>query len=353
MYFSQLCLIFMGSQDLSGTCLSLRGPHKLTVSFREATAEEKAKWKPADCAIEAKLEQDPSPKNAQVFADIAVRKVPAGCNFGGLESSYVEEGMFKPGVGIDIEHLPPPCQSFYRQVSDELDDAINRTIRVIRWRMNRGTSQVIAGLGRRFSFDGVEWAIAPHVFENFHDGLSGPSMSDALKDELAERLGRGQDEPLYHRIFREAYRAFSTSPRTAVVLSITSAEIGFKMLVADVLPAAEWLIMNLPSPPLSSMLAEYLPKLPVRLRINNKVLPPPQNVSKELRDGVKIRNELVHKDTEPPEPDKVQRILLAVRDFLWLLDFYRGAAWAARYVRRSTWESLVNEAGAMGSTPDN
>ncbi len=91
--------------------------------------------------------------------------------------------------------------------------------------------------------------------------------------------------------------------------------------------------MNVPSPPLVKMLQEYLPQLPVRCKIQGKVLPPPDEILNTLRKAVTLRNRVAHASGMALKYDTVEEILLAVRDVLWLLDYYRGMKWAYDHAR--------------------
>jgi hypothetical protein len=109
-----------------------------------------------------------------------------------------------------------------------------------------------------------------------------------------------------------------------------------KELVASLVLDAEWLVGNLPSPPLVKMLEEYLPLLPVRCTIGGKALPPPQDALKSLRKGVTLRNQIAHAGGVTLKYETLEEVLLAVRDVLWLLDYYGGMEWAYEHVRDET-----------------
>ena len=92
---------------------------------------------------------------------------------------------------------------------------------------------------------------------------------------------------------------------------------------------------EVPAPPVVRMLMEYLPTLPARNTFNGKVYPPP---FKELfRNAVNKRNLLAHRsDDHDIKDEELAEIIAAIRDTLWLLDYYCGNAWALGYVREST-----------------
>jgi hypothetical protein len=107
-------------------------------------------------------------------------------------------------------------------------------------------------------------------------------------------------------------------------------------------PGAEWLIENLQTPPLYRMLKEYLPLLPVRLHLEKKTLVPPDELLHEIRTGNDLRNKVSHQGHVKITAEKLDRILRAVSDLLWILDLYQGREWAIQNVQHQVlngWES--------------
>jgi hypothetical protein len=110
---------------------------------------------------------------------------------------------------------------------------------------------------------------------------------------VEEMFREGVREPVSEELLREAEAQPHANPRSSLLLAVAAAEIGFKELVADLVPGAEWLALNLQSPPLVKMLKEYLPMLPVR--VGGPALPPPKPIPQILDDAVRRRNELSHR----------------------------------------------------------
>jgi len=54
-------------------------------------------------------------------------------------------------------------------------------------------------------------------------------------------------------------------------------EIGTKHLIAELAPDARWLALQMPTPPVVSILTDFLPTLPARLLANGKAITPPKN----------------------------------------------------------------------------
>jgi hypothetical protein len=161
-----------------------------------------------------------------------------------------------------------------------------------------------------------------------------PSEVSALE---VQRLVAGRtSEPLGHELLREARTLSNRTPGSALVIAIAAAEVGFKELVADLVPDAQWMMEHVPSPPLELMLREYLPMLPARERINGKVVPPPKRVVDVLQRGVQWRNAVAHRGRIFFDFDDLDTVIDAIHDLLCLLDYYRGQTWSLRHVTVET-----------------
>jgi hypothetical protein len=89
------------------------------------------------------------------------------------------------------------------------------------------------------------------------------------------------------------------------------------------------------------MVTKYLPTIETKEKIKNKVVPPPREIIKILDNGVELRNKIVHGKSETLKAAHVAEILKAVRDLLYLLDYYAGHKWAADTISIKTKELLL------------
>jgi hypothetical protein len=112
---------------------------------------------------------------------------------------------------------------------------------------------------------------------------------------------------------------------------VAAAEVGFKQFAAKAFPDTDWILENLPSPPLNRML-EIFPWRKLGLVINNRVPSVPASVEDELKKAVTLRNQIVHAGGVKLEGETVDSVLTSVRDLLYFLDALRGQHWATKHM---------------------
>jgi hypothetical protein len=158
-----------------------------------------------------------------------------------------------------------------------------------------------------WSFDQKFWHPAPS--DNSVRRVPKLSLKPNLEAHqfVVNTVGAGDTEPVDHELLREAWNQMDTNPRSALLIGIAAAELAMKRCISELVPAADWLAMNLPTPPLDKLLREYLPVLPVRCSFGGQVKPPPESVLQILRKGVTIRNGIAHKGNPSPPYETLRR----------------------------------------------
>jgi len=232
-------------------------------------------------------------------------------------------------MGYPYPALPEALRSFGVLRRRQHREAVLRALGVIRWRRFRqGGYRPVIGLGRHeWSDDGASWypislGLAPWVETRSVDAVSA---GDAAR--LQELLDSGAMEPQAHDLFREAWEQRRDFPRSALVLAAASLEVGVKRQVAHFVPAAQWLADNVPSPPVLRILTEYLPSLGA-----DRWIDIPEPVRETIRNLGDARNRLAHRGAGAPRPDALEKMLVAVRNVLYALDYQRGHDWAQAFV---------------------
>jgi hypothetical protein len=150
---------------------------------------------------------------------------------------------------------------------------------------------------------------------------------------VADLVGLSAAQPLAHEMWREAWNLRHASPRSGLVVGIAAAEVGLKQLIALLAPSAASLVEHLPSPPLDTLIRRVLPSLPTRSALDPANLCP-QHLRKRLIEAVEARNLVVHQGAMPQLD--LRSTLLDIRDFLYLLDWHAGHAWAEALLSQRT-----------------
>jgi hypothetical protein len=70
-----------------------------------------------------------------------------------------------------------------------------------------------------------------------------------------------------------------------------------------------------------------------------------------LRNGIRIRNEIVHGQANTIDEPVLREILVIVRDLLYIFDVCAGHQWAYSHISFETASSLANSRGFNGSAP--
>ncbi len=314
------------------------GPHELHVTLRPPNESERAKgheWLNAFCTTRSIWE--PSDKNWEVFERIASGdRLPWLKDLNFIPTQYVDPS----GRTINLparSDFPEHFRSFLSTVGLEMEDFAHRTINVFRWNTNNlGPHSPISTRGDRWSFDGDFWHPVPSMTAARLVVRGEVKLAKDVRELVQETVRNNGDEPIYHSLFREAWRQYDDNPRSALVMGIASAEIAFKHCIATLVPDAEWLAMNAPSPPLEKMLKDYLTQMPVRCKFDDAVKPFPDRILAAIKKGVYLRNNASHAGTAGISPDTVKEILEAVQDILWLLDYYCGNSWTIRFLSDAT-----------------
>ncbi len=296
-------------------------------------------------------ERDVPRKVLPMFESLAQHRLPEGSETfpegdeffnmdGTIKVKHSEEGEPEQRYRLVAKILPKPLQVFTEQISKELLGYTDTFLRTLRWRGSAsGPHQPLRRSGAlEWSLDNTAWHYLPEIIEEskpfeFTEMLKVP---DDVRSDVEQLVRDDIQEPLGHELLYEAMNLRPDSPRSALILGIAAAEVGFKQCISILAPHTDWLINNLPSPPLIKMLLEYLPTLPVKNTVQGKVLPPPKSIIDELKKGVELRNKAVHSKVESLKYETLRDILWAVRDLLWLLDYYSGYEWAWKYIRHDT-----------------
>jgi len=312
--------------------LEIRAPNK---------TEQKKGFEKRNAFCKALLEAKLSNKNEVVFNKIRLNKMMKEKLWTVLE--YED----KNGNTIKLpsyEYFPEHFRSFLDQIYKELSVASNLAIKALRWRTScLGPHNVISFRSFDWSDDRKFWHPAPTELSCTIEERSRPfKFTKEVRKDIRQIIKNDFHEPVYHELYREAWGNRRSNPRSAIVTGMSSLEVATKALIAQLIPDASWLTKNIPSPPLVKMLIEYIPRLPVVNKVKGKVCSPPKILVDKIRKGVTIRNDITHVGEKAPSYESLTEILEAVRDIIWLLDYFSGKDWAYEFISEETRFLLEN-----------
>lgn len=254
-------------------------------------------------------------------------------------------------IGLWLANPEEPQSSgfsdFANEARHDLAHAAVRAVKFWRWRSGyRGDQNPIKFFKPlEWSVDGHNWTPLPNSLRlNATFGIPFAQVTDEIVESVLSLSGDNAQEPLAQELFQEAWSQCDVKPRSSLVMGIAAAETGVKHLMSTLVPEARWLVEETQSPPFVRMLTEYPPKLPAGLRINGKVLPPPQWLIEIIKKGVGLRNDIVHGHQIQLKSDSLREVLDAIHALLYLCDLYSGHKWAWQWLSSRMQSSLANEA---------
>lgn len=210
-----------------------------------------------------------------------------------------------------------------------------------------------------WSSDGKNWLMLPTAVANHGEVIPSIKIDAGIQKDFANHEVWPIRMPLGRELFHESWRLMHDQPRSALLLAIAAAEVGFKEWASSIAPDTAWLFENIQSPPLDKLLGELFPKLAADKF--SVILPTgmsKQHLVKVIRRGVEVRNTIAH---SPPSSRRYQNashfldyanlgefqeLLLCVSDLLWILDYLwlrsnnLQANWALERARPTSRSSL-------------
>ena len=149
-------------------------------------------------------------------------------------------------------------------------------------------------------------------------------------------------------MLREAQFIRTSNPRISIVVAISALEVAVKECISKLNPDSNWLVENLPSPEVRRLINEYIPELLSKTNRKN-VLPLPEDLNKSIRKGVSARNKIVHLGHPAPSKESTDKLLSAVQDVIWLMDYCSGHDWAFEYMSKNTIEQIKEKSKKVGN----
>ncbi|MGZ4972283.1 MAG: hypothetical protein ACXWDN_05945 [Limisphaerales bacterium] len=233
-----------------------------------------------------------------------------------------------------------------RQLHANLDRASFKVINSLFWRVgvHCGPSKLISDYFlMEYSIDGNDFDSLPIRWDIKGEPYQPPPPKP-LPPELEIAIDKIQDAPVHHALFNEAWKCKDTEDRVAIVMATAAVESAVKNLVSNLQPGTSWLLENTSSPPVPKMLREFFDELPVKCKFGPGPQRPPKDVITKVQKTIECRNKIVHgSPCDLPDGKQLQDWLIAIRDTLWLVDFYNGHQWAATHISPTVVSELKNQ----------
>jgi hypothetical protein len=260
-----------------------------------------------------------------------------------------ETGKITEGYTPRWEMLPADLQSVGSDAYLYLTTAASRFMGLLRWQLDA------PGAVSAFDEDtihpliywkttGDRYRLAPLPDQGVLTIRGSGALSWGQREENDLRAAwetDGLSEPLGHQLLREAREVSKTNDRSAMLIAYTALEVGVKQHVSKVAPAASWLAMNAPSPPLDRVIRDYLPIL----HSGNPKIDRWSGLKRNwsiLKKFVEDRNKLAHKGEKPSCTMEVY--LRLVSNMLYSLDFLEGQDWARALIGKE-WQEILGWEG--------
>jgi hypothetical protein len=264
-------------------------------------------------------------KSTIVFCSCTTTGEPSQNKYG----EYLRNGFEPPWNGKWVNFSAVPKDEV-NGVYEEVDRFLTplrasslRLVRLLRWRAGLDF-QVLTINQDYLSLDGKSWlSISAARSATLVIVQILPAMSAEITKEIIDQYETGSDEPLAHQLFNDAWNLRYTNPRASLVVAVAAAEVGLKKVIGLIVPDAQWLLEEIPAPPIGKMLRKYIPTLKVT-QIRGKQIVPPSKLIEKLEDAAKARNKVVHVGEKAPGNKELGEMLEAIQDFLWICDMYRG-----------------------------
>lgn len=245
-----------------------------------------------------------------------------------------ENGKYIDGFSPRRYLCPPDISQLIDNVESELADKTIHFLKLLRWRQGFDSpAEVLESRSLYWKVGDGEYPLAP-LKGGPHHRIVLPMMYGIQWDEEDSKnfqeIWEKDDiaEPLGHTLVREASALASESPRSAILIMATALETAVKIHISTIAPDTDWLLEEIPSPPLFKILRDYIPLIHLRrgneLFFWEKVKP----FIKKVQKLIELRNKVAHTGKIPEDAGSIHDSLVIVSDLLYLLDVLAGHDWA-------------------------
>ncbi len=274
---------------------------------------------------ETNIQRTPAKKNTIILDELSQDKIPAGVK----DDLYLRFGGY-----LALQNFPEYFIQFCEELDRKVEQIASGIYGLIRWRFNANSDHYpLVLIDKYWSTDTTDWKRLPRktwIAQGWTEHSYTLTSEDC--ELITNNYSKNLREPLAHELFREAWAQRWQNRRSSIVMGVAALETGIKSFISAKIPNAKWLLDEIQSPPVHKMLTEFLPTL--LKTADGESQPIPAEIIEGIRNGVYIRNQIVHGKSQDIEQVKLEQILGYVRWMLYMLDYYLGHDWAIEHSRR-------------------
>lgn len=246
-----------------------------------------------------------------------------------------EDGAWVDGFSPRRYLCPLDIQKLIEDVEAELLFNANRFFKLLRWRQNcDAPSEILKHYTLYWRVGEGDYHLVPFGSDPFRktivQGMFGINWSKVHLNDLQELwIEKDMVEPLGHTLLREAITLSEESPRSSILIMTAAIETAVKIHISRIAPHTEWLLSEMPSPPVFRILRDYVPL--IHSKLGKELDFWDQGVKteiKKLQKLIEVRNKIAHTGKIPEDIDPIQDYITLVSDLLYLLDVLDGQEWA-------------------------
>lgn len=216
-----------------------------------------------------------------------------------------------PGTIICIEsETNPKLKRFFDDHYYAGLNEMERLFKLLRWKYTLGDGQLkYLSEDIFWSFDEESWnrVVRCSAPENLRVRMiEGKPLNAEMMKALMEG---GNAEPIFFELLREANSISHTNLESAFVIAVSAFEVAVKYLIKNHLPDTEWLIDEVPSPPIEKIVRDFFPRLIPGFTFS-------ENQVNDLKSTILIRNKLVHSGRIGNKRETLFKLINFINDFI-------------------------------------
>ncbi|MCD1624649.1 hypothetical protein K7H22_01410 [Seohaeicola saemankumensis] len=247
-------------------------------------------------------------------------------------------GNIRPNWIVNFELLPSGAKPWFTSTYAEYSKKLQIFIKQLRWYQNSTSShQPFASVGAVWSIDHESWHYFP-TRTGFSVIPSRPmNVSTSARLGVGQVLRSGYQEPISHDLLREAGDLAQSAPRSALLVAFAALETAVKLQLNLMLPHASALVDKMPSPSLSTLFQEVLPRIIESQGSSFEYFPLETSAHNYLKKWVAQRNQVTHGVKYSVDVEGVKEFVKFAKDILYLLDYLNGHEWAVSHLECDHW----------------